>query len=341
MHNEVRELLNEQNTMFCTCGFSRRRSRTLSTDRTFTGQKADGASLLYMKARTYDPALGMFLSPDTVVPDAGVVVDYNRFMYARGNPLKYVDPTGHWTEEELAQQFGKNWYEILFGKGGLFYGNEMFLNFLRSENTTGAFNLGVVWTAVQIARGANQIGLQSPDAIALRLSGNGKLIGGPGGAAEAVVNFHSGELSYFGAFGVGAGIDGGVSADAGASLIYDLPSNSAYRGWFGSVKVDAKFYAGITLEPFVGLPLPEFPSGNIGAHGAFVGVGGGVQGGLTVNLSYYVEMARVDVTSGFRWLPDVTHYSPLRDAGEAIYQAYWGVGKLLLGPVWDKYGWYP
>jgi len=29
------------------------------------------------------------------VPDAGLVVDYNRFAYARGNPLKYTDPSGH------------------------------------------------------------------------------------------------------------------------------------------------------------------------------------------------------------------------------------------------------
>jgi len=29
------------------------------------------------------------------VPDAEVVADYNRFMYARGNPLRYNDPSGH------------------------------------------------------------------------------------------------------------------------------------------------------------------------------------------------------------------------------------------------------
>ena len=29
------------------------------------------------------------------MPDAGVVVDYNRFLYARGNPLRYADPSGH------------------------------------------------------------------------------------------------------------------------------------------------------------------------------------------------------------------------------------------------------
>ncbi|MXZ19633.1 MAG: hypothetical protein F4Y84_03305 [Caldilineaceae bacterium SB0665_bin_25] len=71
------------------------RRGTLQTDRTFTGQKEDGTGLLYYNARYYDPALGTFISPDSLVPDLGMVVDYNRFLYARGNPLKYSDSTGY------------------------------------------------------------------------------------------------------------------------------------------------------------------------------------------------------------------------------------------------------
>jgi RHS repeat-associated protein len=67
----------------------------LKSDRTFTGQKQDGTGLLYYNARYYDPALGTFISPDTLVPDPGLVFDYNRYMYVRGNPLKYRDPSGH------------------------------------------------------------------------------------------------------------------------------------------------------------------------------------------------------------------------------------------------------
>jgi RHS repeat-associated protein len=55
-----------------------RSSGTLPTDRTFTGQKQDSTGLLYFNARYYDPALGTFISPDTLVPDAGVLFDYNR-----------------------------------------------------------------------------------------------------------------------------------------------------------------------------------------------------------------------------------------------------------------------
>ena len=51
--------------------------------------------LQYYNARYYDPELGQFLSPDTLVPDPGTLFDYNRYMYTRGNPMRYNDPTGH------------------------------------------------------------------------------------------------------------------------------------------------------------------------------------------------------------------------------------------------------
>jgi RHS repeat-associated protein len=62
---------------------------------TFTGQKLDGTGLQYFNARYYDPQLGTFISPDTLVPDPGVVFDYNRYMYVRGNPMLFIDPSGH------------------------------------------------------------------------------------------------------------------------------------------------------------------------------------------------------------------------------------------------------
>lgn len=65
------------------------------TDYGFTGQKSDSTGLVYMNARYYDPQLGQFISPDSEVPDATNLFDYNRYMYARGNPMKYTDPTGH------------------------------------------------------------------------------------------------------------------------------------------------------------------------------------------------------------------------------------------------------
>jgi RHS repeat-associated protein len=68
----------------------------LPTDYLFTGQKWDSATGLYkMDDRYYDPTLGRFISPDSYIPDLTNPQDLNRYSYARNNPLKYSDPTGH------------------------------------------------------------------------------------------------------------------------------------------------------------------------------------------------------------------------------------------------------
>jgi len=73
----------------------KRAGGTLPTTINYTGQRLDGSGLVYMNARYYDPLVGMFISPDTIVPDAGVLIDYNRFAYARANPLRYIDSSGN------------------------------------------------------------------------------------------------------------------------------------------------------------------------------------------------------------------------------------------------------
>ena len=50
---------------------------------------------MYYRARYYDPSLGQFISPDTIVPDPSNVLDYNRYLYVRGNAINLNDPSGH------------------------------------------------------------------------------------------------------------------------------------------------------------------------------------------------------------------------------------------------------
>jgi len=52
-------------------------------------------------ARYYDPELGRFVQADTVVPSASNAQTLNRYSYCANNPLKYVDPTGHFIEALL------------------------------------------------------------------------------------------------------------------------------------------------------------------------------------------------------------------------------------------------
>jgi len=64
----------------------------------YTGQVDDGeeSGLMYYNARYYDPMIGRFISADTVIPDASYSQSFNRYMYVKGNPVNFNDPTGHW-----------------------------------------------------------------------------------------------------------------------------------------------------------------------------------------------------------------------------------------------------
>jgi hypothetical protein len=39
--------------------------------------------------------LGRFTSPDSIIPDPGSVIGYNRYAYVNNNPMIYTDPSGH------------------------------------------------------------------------------------------------------------------------------------------------------------------------------------------------------------------------------------------------------
>ena len=57
--------------------------------------------LINMNARLYDPALGRFLSPDPYVQSPDDSQNFNRYSYCLNNPLKYSDPTGLLTWNDI------------------------------------------------------------------------------------------------------------------------------------------------------------------------------------------------------------------------------------------------
>ena len=71
------------------------RTGDVNTDKKFTGQRLDSTGLYYYRARYYDPTIGRFISPDTVVQNPMNPQTLNRYSYCLNNPLKYVDPSGH------------------------------------------------------------------------------------------------------------------------------------------------------------------------------------------------------------------------------------------------------
>jgi RHS repeat-associated protein len=75
--------------------FGGTRSGSVPTDKKFTGQRLDNTGLYYYNARYYDPVIGRFISPDTIVPHPFNPQSFNRYSYCLNNPLKYTDPSGH------------------------------------------------------------------------------------------------------------------------------------------------------------------------------------------------------------------------------------------------------
>jgi len=62
----------------------------------FTGKKLDDETgLYYFGARYYDPLLGRFITPDTIVQNPSDPQTLNRYSYCGNNPINRVDPTGH------------------------------------------------------------------------------------------------------------------------------------------------------------------------------------------------------------------------------------------------------
>ena len=78
-------------------GTERYTSGSTPTTFRFTGQRNEsGIGLYYYGARWYDAALGRWVQPDTVIPEQTQGVQaWDRYAYSSGNPVKYIDPTGH------------------------------------------------------------------------------------------------------------------------------------------------------------------------------------------------------------------------------------------------------
>jgi len=81
----------------------------------YTGQFSYEAEfgLYFYNARWYDSQLGRFAQADTIVPGVWNSQSWDRYAYTLNNPLRYTDPTGHWSESEikkyLRKTYGKNW----------------------------------------------------------------------------------------------------------------------------------------------------------------------------------------------------------------------------------------
>lgn len=80
---------------------------TPKTDRGYTEHEhMDEVDLINMNGRIFDPALGRFMSADPGIPYPGSTQSYNRYSYARNNPLRAIDPTGFVDEHDCSGEDG-------------------------------------------------------------------------------------------------------------------------------------------------------------------------------------------------------------------------------------------
>jgi len=84
-----------EETTYMPFGGMRTHSGTTVSNYKFTGQELDPESGLYnYNARLYDPMVGVFITPDSLVPDFTNPQCLNRYAYCVNSPLMYVDPSG-------------------------------------------------------------------------------------------------------------------------------------------------------------------------------------------------------------------------------------------------------
>ena len=72
------------------------------------GVVTDDNGLIYMRARYYSPEMKRFVNADIVAGQISNAVTLNRFAYANGNPVSFVDPFGLWSLKSAWNGF-KNW----------------------------------------------------------------------------------------------------------------------------------------------------------------------------------------------------------------------------------------
>ena len=115
-----------------------RGSSTVTTPYRFTGQREEASfGLYYYNARWYDPVLGRFIQADTIVPEPGNPQSLNRYSYVLNSPVRYSDPSGKYSEDEIKKAFGAStWDEVLdwLRSGGALEGRWGWLEVLRRAN---------------------------------------------------------------------------------------------------------------------------------------------------------------------------------------------------------------
>lgn len=150
-------------------------------------------NIINMNGRIYDPLVGRMFSPDPVIPNTTNSQDYNKYTYARNNPLKYTDPDGTTPVHAAAILIGAgiggainvatHWDDIYNGKD------------IDWGKFGTAFGIGAVAGAITVATA----GAAMPSAAgmtATSYAAAGALTGGLGAGSGAIVRSYGNHAAF-------------------------------------------------------------------------------------------------------------------------------------------------
>jgi RHS repeat-associated protein len=133
----VRALANSAGTITDTYRYDAYGNQTSSSGTTpnpyrYAGQRLDdGTGLYQLRARSYDPGSGRFLSRDTAAVGLSDPAQLDRYVYVRDDPVDAFDPSGH----DALQEYGdilEGDQPFVYGGNALEVGKSLALTYIRA-----------------------------------------------------------------------------------------------------------------------------------------------------------------------------------------------------------------
>jgi len=231
------------------------------------------------------------------VPDPTSSSGFNRYRYAKNNPLLYVDPSGHQgcsVFNDLCYNFDP-WKPLRdmwdsAPESAPKAVEDLATNAVEEINASGKL----------AGNAAERLVPPAPDAITVGGSVSANL-GVPGFSidmgGEVVINFNSGEVTGFSYNGPGAAYGASAILTGYGGMVWNLPDNSAYSGPFESVNITAAGGEGGSFtyfwapgdEPVIGAFTPN------NAKGISFGYGYGAGGSVSYNQTEYTELFELNL----------------------------------------------
>jgi len=215
------------------------------TCRGFTGHEHyPDFKIINMNGRLYDPVIGKFFSPDKYVANSSFTQDFNRYSYARNNPLMYTDPDGEflWIPIVIGAAFGMI-QGAMIGHANGAKGGELAAYIIGGAAIGAVSGLagGAVAGAIGQSAflGAGIVGASVGGAVSGAISGFGYTAMAGGNPLDGM---WKGAVSGFAGGLVGSSIGGGVGAFFGGATSGAV--GSALNGGRGEDVVKAALFGG-------------------------------------------------------------------------------------------------